>query len=230
MHEFRTFVKKGAFQLHLPESISSSARKKRILAKIFALPFNDVSPSIAGLAGLLEVEESELSNDLNILAREGLVQLDSKIPKLTGKGREAIVVVFAGGSFDIIHPGHIETLEASKALGDVLIVSVARNSTFERNKKRKPFFDEKIRRKSVSAIRCVDAAVLGSETDIFETVEKVKPDIVTIGYDQAHQESIISEESKKRGLKVRVVRLGSSIPDVKTSKLLSENPELARDS
>ena len=165
---------------------------------------------------------------LKDLCSEGYIELDHDYPKLTNKGRSAITVVFAGGSFDIIHPGHIETLEQSKALGDVLIVSVSRDSTFERNKRRKPSFDENIRRKSVAALRCVDAAVLGSETDIFEIVEKIRPDIIALGYDQHHQEKSILQEVTRRGILTRVVRLNSSVPEIKTTKLFSDNPELTK--
>ena len=101
--------------------------------------------------------------------------------RLTERGRKEIVVVMAGGSFDIIHPGHVETLEKAKALGDVLVVSVARNSTYLRNKKEIPLHDEKLRRKMVESIKFVDAAILGSEVDLFETVELVRPDIIASG-------------------------------------------------
>ena len=50
----------------------------------------------------------------------------------------------------------------------------------------------------------------------------LRPDIVALGYDQTHNESSIQNDLLKRGLKVKVVRLRSSIPEVKTSSLLKE--------
>ena len=94
---------------------------------------------------------------------------------LTDRGSREITVVMAGGSFDIIHPGHIETLEKAKALGDVLIVSIARDSTYLHNKEKNPIHDEKMRRKMVDSIKFVDAAILGSEVDIFATVGACEP-------------------------------------------------------
>ena len=38
-------------------------------------------------------------------------------------------IVLAGGVFDIIHPGHIHTLNAAKALGDILVVAIATTNT-----------------------------------------------------------------------------------------------------
>jgi len=52
--------------------------------------------------------------------------------------RGALRVVLAGGVFDIIHPGHIHTLKAAKALGDVLVVAIATDKTAQKMKKRIP--------------------------------------------------------------------------------------------
>ena len=51
-------------------------------------------------------------------------------------------IVLAGGVFDIIHPGHIHTLNAAKALGDVLVVAIATDSTAEKMKKRPPLHNQ----------------------------------------------------------------------------------------
>ena len=61
---------------------------------------------------------------------------------MTKLGRTKFKVVLSGGVFDIIHPGHIHTLENSKKLGDVLIVSVARNKTAKKLKNRLPLNKE----------------------------------------------------------------------------------------
>lgn len=165
----------------------------------------------------------EKANMLETLRKSGLVEnAGDGAFHLTEAGRKEIKVVMAGGSFDIIHPGHIETLEKAKSLGDVLIVSVARDSTYLRNKKKKPLHDERQRRKMVNSVKFVDAAVLGSEVDIFKTVEVVRPDIVALGYDQSHDEAGFKAELLKRGLTVEVVRLDSSIPEVKTSRIAQD--------
>ncbi|SVE62492.1 uncharacterized protein METZ01_LOCUS515346, partial [marine metagenome] len=47
-------------------------------------------------------------------------------------------IVLAGGVFDIIHPGHIHTLNAAKALGGILVVAIATDKTAKKMKKRSP--------------------------------------------------------------------------------------------
>jgi cytidyltransferase-like protein len=155
------------------------------------------------------------------LERHGLVCYEENSLQLTLEGRKKILVVMIGGSFDIIHPGHIDTLRQAKTLGDVLVVSVARDSTYKRNKGKEPIHNENLRQELVSCVKFVDAAVLGSEDDIFETVRFLKPDIIALGYDQLHSESAIKEGAKKVGIEPKVVRLKSQVPDIKTSSIFS---------
>jgi FAD synthetase len=73
-----------------------------------------------------------------------------------------------------------------------------------------------------ASVKEVDAAVLGSETNIFETVGFFEPDIIALGYDQVHSEDFIDKEARRLGIPVKVVRLSSSIPEAKTSKIFSD--------
>lgn len=117
------------------------------------------------------------------------------------------VRVMATGVFDIIHLGHLHYLEESKKLGDELVVVVATDSTV-RKRKHEPVTPEKMRLELVRSLKPVDRAVLGKEgADIFEIVRELKPDIITIGYDQPFDERDLEEELKGRGLSVRVVRM-----------------------
>jgi len=125
-----------------------------------------------------------------------------------------------GGVFDLIHPGHIHTLKAAKGQGDILIVVIARISTATLIKKdRKIYHDEKQRAELVSSLRFVDLTVLGQQGTLYDTVEHIKPDIIALGYDQAHSEKDIAENCRKRNLVVRVVRLNTPVPSTKSSQI-----------
>ena len=127
--------------------------------------------------------------------------------------------MLAGGVFDIIHPGHIHTLNAAKALGDDLVVAIATDKTAQKMKKRQPLHNQKLRRELVSCLSMVDMAVIGHEEDIFETVKEVKPDIIVLGYDQVHQEKFINDGCKRINLDVNIVRLQSPIPELSSSEI-----------
>ena len=131
-------------------------------------------------------------------------------------------IVLAGGVFDIIHPGHINTLNDAKKLGDVLVVVVATDKTAIKMKKRKPLHSAKLRQELVSSLTMVDLCIVGDEEDIFKTVDLVKPQIIVLGYDQAHQEKFIIDGCKKINLDVRVARLESPIPETSSSTIEKE--------
>ena len=144
---------------------------------------------------------------------------------LTEMGRDSLRIVLAGGVFDIIHPGHIYTLNAAKALGDILVVVVATDNTAVKMKKRRPLHSQDQRQELVNSLSMVDLCLIGQEKDIFKTVNHVKPQIIALGYDQAHQEKSIIEGCKKIKLDAKVARLQSPIPESSSSKIQKEYGE-----
>jgi len=128
-------------------------------------------------------------------------------------------IVLAGGVFDIIHPGHIHTLNAAKALGDVLVVAIATDKTAQKMKKRPPLHNQELRRELVSCLSMVDISMIGHEEDIFETVKEIKPNIIVLGYDQVHQDKFIADGCKRINLDVEIVRLQSPVPELSSSDI-----------
>jgi FAD synthetase len=120
--------------------------------------------------------------------------------------------VLASGVFDLLHLGHVKFLEEAKKAGGTnaeLLVIVARDRTVQKTKGRKPIMPENQRRALVEALRVVDEAVLGLEDfDIGDVIERVKPDVIALGYDQMDMEARVREYVNKHGLKVEIVRLG----------------------
>jgi len=171
----------------------------------------------------LPVNPEHLKAKIESFVKNGIVESDEKT--LTDLGRSAIRVVLAGGVFDIIHPGHIHTLRAAKALGNALIVVIATDQTAQKMKQRFPLHNMELRRDLVHSLAMVDYAVIGHEGDIFKTVALVKPDIIALGYDQIHQEKFITDGCKKINVNASIARLQSPIPDIKSSKIESEYGE-----
>ncbi|MFB6213461.1 MAG: adenylyltransferase/cytidyltransferase family protein [Candidatus Nanohaloarchaea archaeon] len=127
--------------------------------------------------------------------------------------------VMAQGTFDVLHPGHLHYLRESAQLGDELVVVVARDSRVE---KEQLAFDEEERRELLGALETVDRALIGSKGDIYSTVGSVNPDVITLGYDQAHEEREVEELAEDAtDHEVEVVRIGEkegySSSDIKRS-------------
>jgi len=171
----------------------------------------------------LPVSIDHLNAKIESFVKNGIVESDKKT--LTELGRSAIRVVLAGGVFDIIHPGHIHTLRAAKALGNVLVVVIATDQTAQKMKHRLPLHNMELRRDLVNSLSMVDHTMIGHEGDIFKTVALVKPDIIALGYDQIHQEKFITDGCKKINVNASIARLQSPIPDIKSSKIESEYGE-----
>jgi cytidyltransferase-like protein len=170
-------------------------------------------------------EKSMLSDDqidekIDDLIEKNLVNEDRTT--LTEIGRDSLRIVLAGGVFDIIHPGHIHTLNAAKALGDVLVVVVATDNTAVKMKKRNPIHSQEQRQELVNSLEIVDLCLIGQENNIFKTVNHVKPQIIALGYDQIHQEQYIIEGCRKIKLNAKVARLQSPIPESSSSKIEKE--------
>ena len=175
------------------------------------------------LKGKNMLSEDQINEKIDDLIEKNLVNKDRIT--LTEMGRDSLHVVLAGGVFDIIHPGHISTLNAAKALGDVLVVVVATDNTAVKMKKRNPLHSQEQRQELVKSLKVVDLCLIGQENDIFKTVNLVKPQIIALGYDQVHQEKFITEGCKKIKLNARVARLQSPIPESSSSKIEKEYGE-----
>lgn len=115
------------------------------------------------------------------------------------------VMVF--GSFDLLHPGHINLFRQAKQYGDYLIVVIARDETIEKLKGFAPKYSERERKTHVQELKIVDKAVLGDSKDHFDAIEEFKPDVICLGYDQKFFTEDLEQEIEKRGLKIKIMRL-----------------------
>ncbi|MFH1785883.1 MAG: adenylyltransferase/cytidyltransferase family protein [Candidatus Micrarchaeota archaeon] len=125
--------------------------------------------------------------------------------------RAKIKVVLTGGVFDILHIGHIITLNEAKKHGDVLVVAIAKDEHIMK-KGRDPIHPQEYRKIMVEALKSVDIALAGFD-DPQDLITLVKPDLIVYGYDQ-------KEFLRPEG--VEVIKLNKKIDDskFKTGKIL----------
>lgn len=195
---------------------------KSVLAAIFASTLDPSLSAYNRFKAKLSVSKKFFDEHVKQLTAKGLIEKGTPL-RLTFIGRDALKVVLVGGVFDLIHPGHIHTLKAAKEVGDVLVVVIARTATALKIKKdRKIYHDESLRKELVESLNFVDLALIGREGTLYDTVEFVKPDVIALGYDQAHSEKDVAENCKRRNLNVQVIRLSTPIPGSKSSKIKEE--------
>ncbi|MES9903577.1 MAG: D-glycero-beta-D-manno-heptose-7-phosphate kinase [Sedimenticola sp.] len=103
-------------------------------------------------------------------------------------------IVFTNGCFDILHLGHIKSLETAKSYGDALIVGVNDDASVRRLKgEDRPVNAEYDRAYLLAALDAVDYVVLFAEDTPYELIKRVTPDILVKGSDYRDKEIVGSD-------------------------------------
>ena len=138
------------------------------------------------------------------------------------------------GTFDMIHPGHEDFFRQARRLAlsgvegqeskPLLIVSVARDVNTERVKGKTPRSSAEMRRAALEAHPLVDVAILGDEEGYMEHIQKIAPDVIALGYDQAGEYvDSLEKDLRSAGLQTKIVRLRPFKPDVYKTSLLRKS-------
>ncbi|MBI3255748.1 MAG: FAD synthase [Candidatus Andersenbacteria bacterium] len=132
--------------------------------------------------------------------------------------------VIAFGAFDPLHPGHVFWLGQAKALGDWLIVVVARDEAIRARKGRIHFQGEEERLSAVAALPMVDEALLGNKGAAqYTLLSEIDFDVVALGYDQEPASGVVRAELDARGKQaVKIVRLPALRPTVYKSTAIRQ--------
>lgn len=100
-----------------------------------------------------------------------------KLAELKAQGKK---IVLCHGCFDLMHPGHIKYFQASKAMGDVLVVTLSPDRFVDKGPGR-PAFNENLRAESIAALECVDFVAINKWPTAEETLRLLKPDYYVKG-------------------------------------------------
>lgn len=130
--------------------------------------------------------------------------------------------VLAFGSFDVLHQGHLSYLEQARKLGDRLVVIIGRDKNVKKVKGILPIMKQSHRLRLVKALKPVDEAILGHDEDFFQSVIKVKPDIIALGYDQKMLESHLRQVLAERNFSAKIVRLKPFKPKQNKSTIIKQ--------
>lgn len=131
-------------------------------------------------------------------------------PSAAASWRDSLTgrVVFTNGVFDLIHPGHVDVLNAARAEGDALIVGVNSDASVRRLKgDERPIRRESDRAYVVAALEAVDAVVLFGDDTPLELIRALRPDVLVKGGDYTPDTVVGRSEVEGWGGRVVIVPL-----------------------
>lgn len=152
---------------------------------------------LANLAGGLEVERlgvvplarrellAELSQNTGSRRCPGPLAAQKILPPgqleavLSHQRRAGQRIVMTNGCFDLLHPGHVASLQEARKQGDLLVVGLnSDRSARELKGEGRPIVDEQGRAEMLAALACVDYVVLFDETSVAGLIERLLPDVL----------------------------------------------------
>ena len=117
-------------------------------------------------------------------------------------------IVFTNGCFDLLHAGHIHSLNQAAALGDKLIVGLNSDASVKRLKgERRPIQQEQNRALILASLFMVDAVVVFEEDTPLEIIKKIMPDVLVKGGDYTPESVVGAKEVIANGGKVEIISL-----------------------
>lgn len=141
-----------------------------------------------------------LFHPLGDLLSSGILTLDDAILQFGREKRNGRRVVFTNGCFDLLHPGHVRSLEQARALGDVLIVGVNSDSSVRQLKgESRPIIPQRERAEILAGFECVDAVVIFDDLTPLEVITRLLPDVLVKGGDWAGDKIVGREEVEAAG-------------------------------
>ena len=142
-------------------------------------------------------------------ARDKILTLRAAKQRVDAARARGETLVFTNGCFDLLHPGHVRSLEQARSLGDRLLVAINLDASVRRLKgPDRPIQTARVRMEIVAALACVDWVVGFASSEVsafFERLRALRPDVLAKGGDWA--EDAIVGASQVRGFGGRVVRL-----------------------
>ena len=121
------------------------------------------------------------------------------------------VLIF--GTFDGLHPGHLNFFEQAKKYGDYLIAVIARDKTVKKIKNRFPSRNEVERLGTLQRCQLINEARLGYEAHPYGSIEEINPDVICLGYDQKTFTENLPKELEKMSLSTKIYKMKPFQPE-----------------
>ncbi len=144
----------------------------------------------------------------------------NKLPTIPIKSR---ILIF--GTFDLLHLGHINFIKQAAQLGDELYIVIARDKNVAKLKGNIPIHNENQRIKNIHQLGITHHIILGNLDwhKRYRIINKIKPNIIALGYDQKINLSELKTKLKKYNLKPQIKKLKAYQPNKYKTSIIKKN-------
>jgi D-glycero-beta-D-manno-heptose 1-phosphate adenylyltransferase len=97
---------------------------------------------------------------------------------------DKLKLVFTNGCFDLLHPGHLHSLQGARGLGDLLVVGINSDASVRHLKgERRALIPEQGRAALIAGFSCVSYVIIFDEVTAESLVQAIQPEIYVKGGD-----------------------------------------------
>jgi D-glycero-beta-D-manno-heptose 1-phosphate adenylyltransferase len=147
-----------------------------------------------------------------------ILSLEEAILQFGPGKRNGRRVVFTNGCFDLLHPGHIRSLEQARELGDALIVGLNSDASVRQLKgEGRPLLPQRERAEILAALESVDAVIIFDDLTPRDVIARLRPDVLVKGGDWPGDQIVGREEVEAAGGRVVSVPV---VPGFSTTDIL----------
>jgi len=147
-----------------------------------------------------------------------VLTLEEAILRFGRQKRNGRIVVFTNGCFDLLHPGHIRSLELARELGDALIIGLNSDASVRQLKgEGRPVISELERAEILAALESVDAVVIFDDLTPRKVIAGLLPDVLVKGGDWPGDQIVGREEVEAAGGRVLSIPV---VPGYSTTAIL----------
>jgi len=158
-----------------------------------------------------------------MIARDKILTRAGVSREITRAKRRGEVVVFTNGCFDLLHVGHVRSLEQARGFGNRLVVAVNSDASVRRIKgNERPVVPCRQRAEVIAALGCVDWVVIFGQSTPLSLIRALRPDVLAKGGDWALRDVVGREDVEGWGGTVVRLRV---VPGVRSSKIIATAAE-----
>lgn len=185
---------------------------------------NTAAGVVVGKAGtatlhLAELEQALINENLQT-AEQKIAPLSRTLDLIQTWRHQGLTIGFTNGCFDLLHAGHIHSLQSAKSKCDRLIVGINSDASVKRLKGQdRPIQSQDVRALVLSALQCIDAVILFEEDTPLNIIENILPDVLFKGADYTVDTVVGADIVQQNGGKIELISL---VPGLSTTKTIEK--------